>query len=743
MQTKPAPSIDLVFVGGGHAHALVLRQLAMQGLGHLRVTLISPDAFTPYSGMLPGLLAGHYTFEDAHIDLLRLCQWAGVRFYADTVLSLDPVAGTLNCRERGEVRYDFLSIDIGSQPEMDSVPGAREHAIPVKPVAGLWERWTKLAEQGIDPQQRLAIVGGGAGSVEIALAVSHYLSCESAQPRVTLYCGGDTILAGYAASTRRAVERQMTACGVELKCGYRVASVEASKLISADGSRESFDTLIWCTGAAAAPWIAQSGLPCDERGFMQVTDTLQSTGFENVFAAGDIATQVNHPRPKAGVYAVRQGPVLAQNLVAASRGLPLKTHTPQQQFLSMLALGEQKAVAERNGFSVPGAWVWRWKDRIDREFMTRFSDLPERRMPANASSDAPEQAPCGGCGAKVGARSLANVLAEIRERYPQLTPAADDLDDVVQPGDVNGLVQSLDALRALVDDPWRMGRIATTHALSDVYASGAAPHSALLQVTLPFASDKLLERDLTQLLSGVMSVLSTCGCRLLGGHSMQGAEFQLGVLVNGELNGLPMLTKRGAKVGDQLILTKALGVGALFAAAMQNRADGRDVSQALAAMEQSNARAAEIAREHAATALTDVTGFGLAGHLLEMLDETVAAAVSVQALAALPGALEAMQAGVFSTLHQPNRASAAASLPDGVGKGADLAAEFPVETQLLFDPQTSGGLLMTLPAPHTQAALHAFKSDGYGRAAIIGEIVPASASQPAIRLQELSRKAGA
>lgn len=729
MQLSNPPTTDLVFVGGGHAHALVLRQLAMQDRGSLRVTLISPDAFTPYSGMLPGLLAGHYTFEEAHIDLLRLCNWAGVRFYADTVDSLDPVRQELHCRERGRVAYDLLSIDIGSQPEIDSVPGAREHAIPVKPVAGLWARWEQLAASSLTTDDDIAIVGGGAGSVEIALAIAHYLQAKPISPKIALYCGGDTVLRGYAPSTRRAVEKQLAKRGVELKCGYRVQSVEESRLHFTHGDSAGFSTLIWCTGAAASPWIASSGLPCDERGFMQVEDSLQSCGFANVFGAGDIATQVHHPRPKAGVYAVRQGPILAHNLLAKARDGAMKHHKPQQQFLSMLALGEQRAIAQRNGLSITGAWVWRWKDRIDRGFMNRFRDLPEREM-TTRPSEAVDQAPCGGCGAKVGAQSLKQVLGELREQYPNHMPGAAELDDVARIDGVTALVQSVDALRALVDDPWRMGRVAAEHALSDIYASGAKPHSALVQVTLPFAAPRLLERDLYQTLSGVMSVLSRSGCRLLGGHSMQGPEFQLAVLVNGELADRSLLSKRGAQIGDRLILTKALGSGALFAAAMQHRADGRDVSKALLSMERSNADAAQIAREFRANALTDVTGFGLAGHLLEMLGDDLGATLQAGCLPVLDGALEAIEQGVFSTLHESNRLAVGNALElDALSNDtADLSAH------LVFDPQTSGGLLMAIPELHAEAALEALKRAGDAPAVNVGEIVARSAHGPAIRL---------
>jgi selenide,water dikinase len=717
MQVKSPAAQDLVLVGGGHAHALVLRKLAMSSAQALRVTLISPAAFTPYSGMLPGLLAGHYSFEETHIDLFRLCQWAGVRFLVDQVEGLDPERQRLFCRERGEIAYDLLSLDIGSQPELDSVPGAREFAVPVKPVAGLWARWEQLRREDAMASGRIAVVGGGAGSVEIALAIAHRLGRGT---RLALYCGADVLLQGYAQRTRRRVEIQLERSGIELRVAHRVSEVRDGALYFAPSDLPlepaAFDTLIWCTGASAAPWLAQSGLSVDGRGFMRIEDTLQSSSHPNVFGAGDIATQINHPRPKAGVYAVRQGPVLTDNLLAFAAGRQLRRHKPQRKFLSMMALGPQTAVAERNGISLSGDWVWRWKDRIDRQFMRRFSELPARAMndPAQAPTTG-QQAPCGGCGAKVSADLLRDVLAQLRAVYPTLLAQSQALDDCARIDTPLPILQSVDALRALLDDPWRMGRIAAQHALSDLYASGAQPHSAQALITLPFAAPELQRRDLRLALAGALSVFQESGCRLVGGHSMQGPEFQMGFAVNGVLRDEPALAKHGARAGDLLVLTKALGSGALFAAHMQAAADGRDVDRALALLEQSNAAASGIARQLQAHALTDVTGFGLAGHLLEMLDESLAARIHLAALPVLPGALTAMKASIFSTGHAPNRQAAISRIR--------LSPTAPLAAELLFDPQTSGGLLMALEPDAARNAVLALDECDIA-AVIIGEVLP-------------------
>jgi selenide,water dikinase len=734
---------DLVLVGGGHSHVLALRMLGMRPLAGLRITLVSPASHSPYSGMLPGLIAGHYRFEQAHIDLGRLCQWAGARFVEAEVTALDPVVRRLSLAGRPALHYDVTSIDIGSQPELDTVPGARRYATPVKPVAGLWQRWQALygrvtdrgtrargtIARGTGEDCRISVVGGGAGSVELVLAMSHRLQGKPAC--FDLWCAAPGILPGYNVRARRSVMAALQRRGIRVHINARVTAVDSSNLVLADDTRASYDELFWCTGATPAPWIAASGLATDELGFLAVRDTLQAMHDDCIFAAGDIAVQVNYPRPKAGVFAVRQGPVLAHNLRALLLQQALRQHRPQRRFLSLISLGDKLATAEKGAFSASGHWVWRWKDRIDRAFMARFEDLPDA-MERNAQDRLPEllhssqQAVCGGCGAKVGADALSAALAQLATDYPRHCAVAGD--DAVAVPAARGvtLVQSLDVLRQLVSDPWQMGRIAAQHALSDLYACGARPVSALAAATLPYASNTMLQRELQQLLAGALHEFAAVDCRLTGGHSMQGAELSLGFVVNGVpmAAGGKLLPKIGAQPGDQLILTKALGIGTLFAAHMQLAADGRDISAGVASMLQGNGEAAALAVAHGANACTDITGFGLLGHLLEMLAGVHGARLALAQLPVLTGALDHIRCGILSTMHAANARSAGRFVQHSLS--VDEA-----RLQLLFDPQTSGGLLLALPGERALVLCAALHHAGYAEARIIGEVaerVPGSAA---------------
>ena len=765
MQSPAELKRDLVLVGGGHSHAIVVRMLAMQPLAGVRITLISPSSHTPYSGMLPGLVAGHYTFEETHIDLVRLCQWARVRFICARVTALDADNQCVSLEGRPDIHYDVISLDIGSEPELDSVAGARAHVTPVKPVARLWQRWqsleTRLAEASSEVA-RISVVGGGAGSVELALAMAFKLDrkvsarqqhssqhgseqgdkpteqsiersveqvaeqvAEQARlqrdaPRsvqVELWCGAEDILESYNPRTRDAVKRALQQAGIVLHTQARVCEVAANRLTLEDGRQGEFDEVFWCTGAAAAPWIAASGLATDDNGFLAVNAWLQSVDDPAVFAAGDIAAFIADPRPKAGVYAVRQAPVLEHNLRAALSGNALRRYKPQQRFLSLLSLGEDRATADRGAFTATGSWVWRWKDRIDRTFMARFQELPT--MPVHAVKGAVAQQPCGGCGAKVGAEALTSVLAELAALYPRhCSSENNDASPIPTAEHGTGIVQSIDVLRQIVADPWIMGQIAANHALSDLYACGARPVSALAAVTLPFASARLLQRDLFQLLAGALSTFAEADCILSGGHSMQGPELQLGFAVNGvamrDADGQPhLLGKTGAAAGDALVLTKPLGTGALFAAHMLQAVDGRDIDGALEMMKTSNRRAAELAVTFQASACTDVTGFGLLGHLLEMLGDDQGALIDAAAVPLLRGAMAVVQAGMASTMAPSNVTSFGARLRSSASA---------VHAQLLFDPQTSGGLLIAVPPAQADALCRELAQAGYTTAAVIGRV---------------------
>ncbi len=362
----------LLLAGGGHSHIEVVRRFGTAFPPDAEVVLVNPGRHAAYSGMLPGLIAGHYGFDDSHIDLEALCRSAAVTFRRAEVSGLDLARNRALLENGGELPFDRLSLDVGSTPDTAGMTaGESRHVIPVKPVSTLLAGLESILAAARRETQRVVIVGGGAGGVELALAVHHRLQ-DSRAARVSLVTDTRVLLPSHPPAARRIFERLFAERGIGLLAGSRAVATEAGALRLENGTRVAADWILWATLAAAPAWLAASGLATDARGFILVNDALQSVSHLNVFAAGDCASLAGHALQKSGVYAVRQGPVLAANLRNALAGQPLLPYSPQRFALSLISTGDRRAVASWGPVVVEGGWVWRWKDRIDRRFVATY-----------------------------------------------------------------------------------------------------------------------------------------------------------------------------------------------------------------------------------------------------------------------------------------------------------------------------------------------------------------------------------
>ncbi len=751
MQSVQTPVVkDLVLVGGGHAHVAVLRRFGMHPVPGVRLTLITRDIHTPYSGMLPGYVAGHYDYDACHIDLGPLTRFAGARLYHAEVEGLDLDARQVLASGRPAVDYDLLSINIGSRPRTLEVPGALQHAMPVKPIDSWLTQWQALQQRVLASSGtfRVVVVGGGAGGVELALSTQHrlrtLLAGQGDDPERLHYevlTDGDEIFSSHNAGVRRRFTRILGERGIALHTGHRVVEVSADAVYAEGQTARQADAVLWVTQASAPDWPTRAGLAVDESGFIQVNRYLQSRSHPEVFAAGDIAAMPD-PRPKSGVFAVRQGPVLTENLRRASRGRALKPYRPQRNFLGLISTGDRYAVASRGRWSIEGAWLWRLKDWIDRRFMQRFNELPEMVTdsgPVFADGVADEQAieelstlamRCGGCGAKVGSSVLSRVIQRLPpQRRDDVVIGLDSPDDAAVYRVPEGmlLAQSVDYFRAFIDDPYVFGQIAANHALGDLFAMGAQAQSVLAIATVPYGRERVVEQTLYDVMSGALEVVSKSGAVLAGGHSSEGAELAFGLTVNGFIAPDRVLRKGGLRPGDALILTKPVGTGTLFAADMRRRAKGRWVDAAIQTMLLSNQAAAECLQDFSVSACTDVTGFGLLGHLIEMTRSAgVDAELSIDDIPILAGAAETVAAGILSSL-QPQNLRLRRAVRD-----LESAARHP-RYPLLFDPQTAGGLLAGVPGARAEACIQALKACGYPETALVGRVLQRSdAAEPIV-----------
>lgn len=696
---------DLVLIGGGHTHALVLRMWGMRPVAGVRLTLISPAPAAAYSGMLPGFIAGHYPRDALDIDLVRLARHAGARLVLARATGLDRPARRVLVEGRAPIAYDLVSIDIGISSEMPDLPGFSDHAVPAKPLdafADRWERFVAACGRG-EARPSVAVVGAGVAGVELALAARHRLG-ETAE--VTLV-EAETALAAIGAGARRALLRHLDRGRVTLIERTAVSGVEAGALRLVDGRRLAAEFILGAAATRPQGWLAGTGLALHQ-GFIAVDETLRSVSDPAIFAAGDIAHLTHAPRPKAGVFAVREAPVLRHNLTVAATGRGrMRPYRPQRDYLKLISTGGRRAVADKWGLPLDGAGLWRWKDRIDRRFMAMFATYPAMPAPplpavraegidAMLASGKPL---CGGCGSKVGRGALGAALAALPPpSRPDILSGPGDDAAVIACGP-SRQVLTTDHLRAFTEDFGLMARITALHALGDIWAMGARPQAALAQIILPRMSERMHEETLREILAEASAVLRDAGAEIVGGHTTQGAELTIGFTLTG-LAETP-ISLAGAEPGDALILTRPIGTGVILAAEMQGAAPGAVVAGALAQMARPQAGAAALLAAQA-RAMTDVTGFGLAGHLLAMLDASgVAAEIDLGAIPVLPGAEALSGAGHGSTLLPANRSALARMDMGQSAKG-----------ELLFDPQTAGGLLAAVPSAGADALVSALRAAG-------------------------------
>lgn len=707
----PAPiTRDIVMVGGGHSHALALRMWGMNPVPGVRLTLINPHPVAAYSGMLPGYVAGHYRRDELEMDLVKLARFAGARLILGRAIGIDREKRRVRVEGRAPVAYDLLSLDVGATTDMPAVPGYADHGQPAKPLGRFADAWSgflaRLDQGTAEPQ--VAVIGGGPAGVELALAAR----CRLGPAATVTLIEGQQPLSQVGRGARATLLGQLMRADVGLALGQPAVTLRPDCVVLADGRTIPSHFTIGAAGSAAQGWLAGSGLAL-ETGFVRVGPTLQSETDPAIFAAGDIAHLTHDPRPKAGVFAVREAPFLYHNLRVAVTGTGrMRPYHPQRDYLKLIATGGRAAVADKWGLSVSGGPIWRWKDRIDRAFMQKFHVLPAmpvQALPPAPGEDVNARPLCGGCGAKAGRPALERALAQL----PQ--PARDDV--IRGAGDDAAILKmgatyqtlTTDHLRAFSADPWLMARITAIHALGDIWSMGASPQVALAQVILPLMGEDQQAESLREIMDAAQSVFGPEGADIVGGHTSLGAELTIGFTVTG-LSATPPVTHAGAQPGDRLILTKPIGTGVILAAEMAGRAPGRIVEAALRSMNRPQGQAARLLAP-VAHAMTDVTGFGLAGHLLSILDASgVAARLDPGAVPLLPGAEELARAGEGSSLLPANRQAALRmALPKG-----------PLG-DLLFDPQTAGGLLAAVPADQAERVLEALQAAGEA-AALIGRI---------------------
>lgn len=675
MHSERLAGRHLVLLGIGHTNAHVLRMWRMNPIPNVDLTCISDRSVATYSGMLPAVLAGQTPEDQMQIDLVRLCGDAGARLIVDPVAGLDLPTRTVQFETRPPIPYDVLSIGVGSVPTTQGVTVEDDALLKIKPMQTFLSRLDeslKIAEtKRVDAPIQIVVVGGGVAGIEMLMCLPGRLESVIRKPyELTLVSRSSQIPKGVVPTLQRKIDREIQRRGIKRLLESDVVRVSKDEVECADGTIIGADIVVWAAGASPPKLLQRLSLPTDNGGFLLTDATLRSVSGEPAFAVGDTGSIRDLPTPKAGVFAVRQGPVLWENVQRCLDGRPLVDFQPQRSFMRLVNLGDQ-AIGQWRGIPLKGNWVLKLKHWIDQRFMNQFSVM---------QMEDDGQMQCRGCGCKLGPDPLAKAL-------DPLGTGSLDAEDAVSIGEPDsGWIASTDFFVSPVEDAFLSGRISALHCASDLIVSGANVRQAIANVTLPEGDSNSQQRILTNFLQGARLEFGVMGAAITSGHTIVGPRMETGFTVAGPLIRDQVL-KRLLQPGDELFLTKPLGVGVLLAATMRNRCNAADYESMLKTMLIRQHPFAVIASEQGILAGTDVTGFGLAGHLLEMLDSSdVSAEIELSKLPLLPGVTEYIAQGIQSSLAPENQC---------VERMIEVEKSLKSDPRysVLFDPQTCGGFL--------------------------------------------------
>lgn len=669
---------QIVLLGAGTAHLPILKKWSMDPIPETELILVNETSCVLYSGMVPGMIAGMYQEDELKIDLVRFCARYGIEFIKAEVEKIDTESKTIHLKDRSPLSFGLLSINLGSQPQKAFETGIK--TLPLKPFAKLQEALKDLDQSG-GTAKKIAVIGAGAGGCEIALALKKRYPLAG----VEIYSKSPAVIHNYTKKNQAAMLQALEKAGIHVSFNPFLPSYSTH-----------LDKVVWTTDAIPVESLRLSTFPKDERGFIRVGETLEVEAHPGIFAVGDSAS---FPRSiaKSGVYAVREAETLWRNLKAFVAKEKLVPYRPQPRFLSLLNTADGEALFNYGSISTKSKWALKLKDRIDKKWIQKFE---VRALPSEIKMV------CGGCGSKVPSQVLRRVFDRLGIKDVVGEDAA--ISPEVVPNQIQ--LQTVDLLKCFTSDLFVFGEIAAVHALNDLYAMNAKAQSALAVLTLPESSEAVTEQKLYDLLSGALKVFKREGVALIGGHTTTATDFTLGFSVSGSARPEAVFRKDGLKAGDVLFLTKPLGSGALLAALMRGECRAEWYDALIASMKTSNRAATQVFSEFGVKAATDVTGFGLYGHLWEMLDKSGVSAELSARLPTFSGVDQVFQTGIFATIHDQNRAAFEKYISGNL-------------SQIGYDPQTAGGVLAGVDPSVVTAIESAFEPQGVGLWKI-GNVVP-------------------
>ena len=689
---------DLVLIGGGHSHLSVLMKLAKRPINGNRITLITNEIDTPYSGMIPGYIEGIYSWRDSHIDLYRLCLKLNVRFIHAEVERVSAHEKEIYFKDRPKIKFDVLSINTGIQSNNREIKGAAKYCLPVKPISKLANNFLNK----ITNFKSIAFIGGGAGSVELALAIKKRFLNINQDIKITIITGKRGLLSTFPQKTKLTSLKTLEKFKIDIIEYKRVLEVKPKQIILSDKSMLKIDKAILSTNSMTPKWLAKSDILLTKDNYILVNKSFQ-TNYKYVFASGDVIDFNNQNLKKAGVFAVRSGKPLAINIKQFILGKKLVEYKFNKNYLALIGTSKRSAIATKYNLTFNSRFFFYLKKYIDQNFIKKFSDFKIRKKftlealktdvlnifvkHKEKITDKNDIMQCKGCAAKVPLNALKQALPK------DIVSTSEDAVSV--PGHPE-LYQTVDMISSIITDPFLLGKIAANHSISDMVSVNSKITSAMMILQLPLSKTEINSRDLEQVLLGANEIFKTIDCPLIGGHTMIGKDkdpiIGFSLLGQKQKKIKIMKNRRKIKTKDLLILTEKIGSGLIFAGINNYLIDSHFQTDVIKQMIKGNLNFGKISNHLNILSMTDITGFGLANHLLNLIKRDN----SKTGLTIYPNKIPLFQ-GVNECLNKDIKSSLFKSNYDIAQKDIIYKRDKSKLDNILYDPQTVGGIAFIIP----------------------------------------------
>ena len=689
---------DLVLIGGGHSHLSVLMKLSKKPLNGNRITLITNEIDTPYSGMIPGYIEGIYSWRDSHIDLYRLCLKLNVRFIHAEVERVSAHEKEIYFKDRPKIKFDVLSINTGIQSNNREIKGAAKYCLPVKPISKLANNFLNK----ITNFKSIAFIGGGAGSVELALAIKKRFLNINQDIKITIITGKRGLLSTFPQKTKLTSLKTLEKFKIDIIEYKRVLEVKPKQIILSDKSLLKIDKAILSTNSMTPKWLAKSDILLTKDNYILVNKSFQ-TNYKYVFASGDVIDFNNQNLKKAGVFAVRSGKPLAINIKQFILGKKLVEYKFNKNYLALIGTSKRSAIATKYNLTFNSRFFFYLKKYIDQNFIKKFSDFKIRKKftlealktdvlnvfvkHKEKITDKNDIMQCKGCAAKVPLNALKQALPK------DIVSTSEDAVSV--PGQPE-LYQTVDMISSIITDPFLLGKIAANHSISDMVSVNSKITSAMMILQLPLSKTEINSRDLEQVLLGANEIFKTIDCPLIGGHTMIGKDkdpiIGFSILGQKQKKIKIMKNRRKIKTKDLLILTEKIGSGLIFAGINNYLIDSYFQTDVIKQMIKGNLNFGKISNHLNILSMTDITGFGLANHLLNLIKRDN----SKTGLTIYPNKIPLFE-GVNECLNKDIKSSLFKSNYDIAQKDIIYKRDKSKLDNILYDPQTVGGIAFIIP----------------------------------------------